>query len=418
MDKEERAAIRRVLDGDRDAYRVLMERYFVQVHRVAWRITGDCESDAEEVAQETFLRAYNKLPGFRLDATFSTWITRIAMNTALNLVERRNRDLTQSAQRIDDDPSLQLISPGTSPEKTLLDHETTWLREIAMNALTPMERTAFVMRHMEELPIAEIAAALHVQPQHCQTSRIPRSVQIASCTQLQHRTDDMNHLSEEELVAFHLGEDVDARKIHRHLEVCEACTVLSESITHTLRVFSAEPIPHADLEYNWKRVRANLSVLSPKPRNRWKTFLLLPTLGAACAALLIMLVLGIHQHRERIRFAFNRPGPLTVEPAAELNHLDAAERLLTQVNHTEGTLDDSTVAAAQSLTLQNTLYIQQARQRGDYVEAATLENLGRVLISIDHETEDHEATLRLRMEMNTDGLLLDLRILRQNDRNY
>jgi|HubBroStandDraft_6_1064221.scaffolds.fasta_scaffold617556_2 RNA polymerase sigma-70 factor (ECF subfamily) len=163
MDKEERAAIRRVLDGDRDAYRVLMERYFVQVHRVAWRITGD-ESDAQEVAQETFLRAYNKLPGFRLDATFSTWITRIAMNTALNLVERRNRDLTQSAQRIDDDPSLQLISPGTSPEKTLLDHETTWLREIAMNALTPMERTAFVMRHMEELPIAEIATALHVHP--------------------------------------------------------------------------------------------------------------------------------------------------------------------------------------------------------------------------------------------------------------
>ena len=163
MDKEEREAVRRVLAGDRDAFRVLVERYFAQVHRVAWRITGD-PFDAEEVAQETFLRAYNKLPGFRMDAAFSTWITRIAMNTALNLVERRNRDLTQTAQRIDDDPSLQLISPGTSPEKNLLDHETTWLREIAMNALTPMERTAFVMRHMEELPIAEIATALRVHP--------------------------------------------------------------------------------------------------------------------------------------------------------------------------------------------------------------------------------------------------------------
>jgi RNA polymerase sigma-70 factor, ECF subfamily len=163
MDKEERAAIRRVLDGDRDAYRVLMERYFVQIHRIAWRITSD-EADAEEVAQETFIRAYNKLPGFRMDATFSTWITRIAMNTALNLVERRNRDLTQLAQRIDDEPSLQLTSSGASPEKTLLDQETTWLRQIAMNALTPMERTAFTMRHMEELPIAEIATALRVHP--------------------------------------------------------------------------------------------------------------------------------------------------------------------------------------------------------------------------------------------------------------
>jgi hypothetical protein len=227
----------------------------------------------------------------------------------------------------------------------------------------------------------------------------------------------MNHLSEEELIDFHLGEDVDARKIHQHLDACETCTALSESITDTLRIFSAEPTPHADLEYNWRRVRSNLSVLSPKPQTRWKIFLF-PALGTACAALLLMLIFTMHQHHERARFAFNRPGPLTVEPAAELNHLDAAERLLTQVNHTTGPLDNSTLVTAQQLRLQNALYIQQARQRGDYAEAATLESLGRVLISIDHESEGHEATLRLRMEMNTDGLLLDIRILRQNDKQY
>jgi RNA polymerase sigma-70 factor, ECF subfamily len=163
MDKDERTVIRQVLSGDRDAYRVLMERYFAQVHRVAWRITGD-ESDAEEVAQETFLRAYNKLPSFRMDAAFSTWITRIAMNTALNQVERRLRDLTRNAQRIDDDPSLQIVSHTTSPEQDLLEHESQSLRITAMNSLTPMERTAFVMRHMEELPVAEIATALRVHP--------------------------------------------------------------------------------------------------------------------------------------------------------------------------------------------------------------------------------------------------------------
>ena len=232
----------------------------------------------------------------------------------------------------------------------------------------------------------------------------------------------MNHLSEEELVAFHLGEEADACNIHQHLEICGACTALSESITHTLRVFSAEPAPPVDLDHNWQRVRANLSVLPGKTKNRWKIFLF-PTLGTACAALLLILVFGIHvfgirQHHEPARFAFNHPGPLTTEPTAELNHLDAAERLLTQVNHTDGPLDDSTLAAAQTLRLQNALYVQQARQRGDYGEAATLENLGRVLISIDHENEGHEATLRLRMEMNTESLLLDIRILRQNDRNY
>lgn len=163
MDKEEKEAIRRVLSGDRDAYRVLMDRYFVQVHRVAWRITGDKE-DAEEAAQEAFLRAYNKLPGFRMDAAFSTWITRIAMNTALNLVERRSRDLSHSAHRIDNDPTLQIPGSTASPERALLDQESASLRHAAMATLTPMERTAFTMRHMEELPIAEIAVALHVQP--------------------------------------------------------------------------------------------------------------------------------------------------------------------------------------------------------------------------------------------------------------
>ena len=60
MDKAETEAIRNVLAGNRDAYRVLMDRYFCTVTRIAFRITGN-EADAEEAAQEAFLRAYNKL---------------------------------------------------------------------------------------------------------------------------------------------------------------------------------------------------------------------------------------------------------------------------------------------------------------------------------------------------------------------
>lgn len=165
MDRDEKDAIRRVLAGDRDAYRVLMERYFAQVHRVAWRITGD-EADAEEAAQEAFLRAYNKLAGFRMDAQFSTWITRIAMNTALNLVERRNRDLGRHAERIDGagDSTLQIAHDGATPERAVMDAETAQMRRAAMASLTAMERTAFTMRHMEDVPVAEIAHALNIQP--------------------------------------------------------------------------------------------------------------------------------------------------------------------------------------------------------------------------------------------------------------
>jgi RNA polymerase sigma-70 factor (ECF subfamily) len=166
MDKAETDAIREILGGNRDAYRVLMDRYFHSVVRVAFRITGN-EADAEEAAQEAFLRAYNKLPGFRQDSAFSTWIMRIAMNTAINLVERRNRDLSYYAPRIADEPSaaedtVRIADPQASPETLLLDQEAVSLRHAAMATLAPMERTAFTLRHMEELPIAEIAAALNI----------------------------------------------------------------------------------------------------------------------------------------------------------------------------------------------------------------------------------------------------------------
>ena len=166
MDKAETEAIRDVLAGDRDAYRVLMDRHFCSVTRVAFRITGN-EADAEEAAQEAFLRAYNKLPGFRQNSAFSTWIMRIAMNTAINLVERRKRDLSYHAPRIADEPStvdhtVRIADHKAGPEGSLLNREAVSLRQAAMAELTPMERTAFTLRHMEDVPMAEIAAALNI----------------------------------------------------------------------------------------------------------------------------------------------------------------------------------------------------------------------------------------------------------------
>jgi len=166
MEKEEEDAIRRVLAGDRDSYRVLMDRHFAAVYRVAYRITGD-EHDAEEAAQEAFLRGYNKLSTFRLDAQFATWMTRIAMNTSINFVERRTRDVGRHAQRVGDTNSavegtVAVANAAAGPDQILFDAESASLRERAMDSLTPMERTAFVLRHMEDQPMAEIAAALNV----------------------------------------------------------------------------------------------------------------------------------------------------------------------------------------------------------------------------------------------------------------
>jgi hypothetical protein len=232
----------------------------------------------------------------------------------------------------------------------------------------------------------------------------------------------MKHFSEEDLIAYQLHESSDERTISMHLESCSECADLSESIAETLRVFSADPVPQPDLEHNWQRLRGNLRVLTPeRPRGfelfRWHWAW--PVAGLATAALILLTVFGTHIHRidTRHTIAVNGHGPLTTEPTdpSIANHLDAAERLLTEVNNSSGPLDDATREQAHSLLLQNAIYVRNARDSGDLAEAAVLENFGRVLTTLDNEPPTSHSTWRLRLEMNTSGLLLDIRILRQND---
>ena len=163
MGNLEQDAIRRILAGDRDAFRVLMDRHLPTVLRMTYRVTGNAV-DAEEAAQEAFLLAYKKLPSFREQAAFGTWVYRIAMNCSLNLVERRSRDLGWDAVSIEPGSSTEnlAVSPRLTPEAALLNNEALRRRERAMLTLTPMERTAFILRHMEDQPIQVIADALGV----------------------------------------------------------------------------------------------------------------------------------------------------------------------------------------------------------------------------------------------------------------
>jgi hypothetical protein len=232
----------------------------------------------------------------------------------------------------------------------------------------------------------------------------------------------MKHFSEEELIAYQLHEGSDEVAISRHLESCSDCADLSESIAETLRVFSADPVPQPDLEQNWQRLRGNLRVLTAERRGfelfRWRWAW--PAIGFATAALILLTVFGMRIHRTsgtRHNIAVNGHGPLTTEPAdpAIANHLEAAERLLTEVNNSPGSLDDTTREQAHNLLLKNALYVRNARESGDLAEAAVLENFGRVLTTLDNEPPTPHSTWRLRLEMNTSGLLLDIRILQQND---
>ena len=233
----------------------------------------------------------------------------------------------------------------------------------------------------------------------------------------------MKHFSEDELIAYQLHEDRNEAAVRAHLEECSACADLSDSIAETLRVFSAETAPQPDLEMNWQRLRNDLIVLDvERPgrftwlRSRW----LLPSVGFAAAFALLISGVVIRLHREvvpRPNDSINGRGPLTTQPTdpAIADHLDAAERLLTEVNNASGSLDETTRNQAHDLLTKNAVFVHKARQGGDVAEAAVLENLGRVLTTVDNEPPTPHSTLRLRLEMNTGGLLLDIRILRQND---
>jgi len=91
MDKNDQAAIRAVLSGDKDAYEALVVGHSARLFRVAFRITGN-QADAEDVVQEAFLRGYRKLESFESRSDFGTWIYRIAVRCALNKIDRVRRD--------------------------------------------------------------------------------------------------------------------------------------------------------------------------------------------------------------------------------------------------------------------------------------------------------------------------------------
>lgn len=163
------AAVERTLAGEPDAFRLLVERHSRGVFRLAYRMTGNAH-DAEEIVQEAFLRAYQKLRQFESRANFGTWLYRIAANAALDQLRKRKSEEVRRerpGQSGDEEaPSrVELVADGRpAPDRMALSAELHRKMLAAMDELSPAERTAFVMRHLEGSGIEEIAAALRLRP--------------------------------------------------------------------------------------------------------------------------------------------------------------------------------------------------------------------------------------------------------------
>src|ERR1700747_1992223 len=116
-------AVERTLAGDRDAYRVLVERHSHNVFRLAYRMTGN-RHDAEEVVQEAFLRGYQKLGQFAARSNFGTWVCRIAANYAIDRIRQRQKeDSRREAPKAEDrdgmenDPLNLVKDEAPTPER-------------------------------------------------------------------------------------------------------------------------------------------------------------------------------------------------------------------------------------------------------------------------------------------------------------
>jgi RNA polymerase sigma-70 factor (ECF subfamily) len=160
MDATEAAAVlARARQGDSDAFGALVEKHSRSVFRLAFRMTGN-EQDAEDVVQESFLRAYRQLGRFESRANFGTWLYRIVANCSVDLMRskqaRHDQVRGDSLEEAADLPPADL--PG--PERMAQSAEIERRVQDALRQLSPLERAAFTLRHYEGRSIEEISATL------------------------------------------------------------------------------------------------------------------------------------------------------------------------------------------------------------------------------------------------------------------
>ncbi len=162
MEMTDVTVVSRARTGDPDAFRLLVERHSQPIFRVAYRMTGN-EHDADDVVQETFLRAYRQLDRFEERANFGTWVHRIAINCALDLLRARGRMDRYYGGDPEDAEMNGMIRSEPEQDRLLISAELREQVAAAMERLSGNERTAFVLRHFEGMPVEEIGKTLGIQ---------------------------------------------------------------------------------------------------------------------------------------------------------------------------------------------------------------------------------------------------------------
>jgi RNA polymerase sigma-70 factor (ECF subfamily) len=157
----------RITQGDRDAFAVVMRRHNRALYRAARAVLRN-DADAEDAVQDAWLQAYDAIGGWRGDAKLSTWLTRIAVNAALQRLRKRTR--TAEIIRMDGEVPMDVsgdhdgatpVAPDR-PDLAAMRGETRRLIEKAVDALPDAFRVVFMLRAVEEMSVEETASALGI----------------------------------------------------------------------------------------------------------------------------------------------------------------------------------------------------------------------------------------------------------------
>jgi RNA polymerase sigma-70 factor (ECF subfamily) len=152
--------VRRTLAGDQDAFTALVEKYKDPVYNVAYRMLGNA-TEAEDVAQEAFVRAYTQLHTYKDSHRFSTWLLSIASHLAIDQLRRR-RFLALPLENV---PFLEWIADlGAGPEQSAVQNETSDEMQQLLQGLPPKYRAVLVLRYWHDFSYEEIASVLHLTP--------------------------------------------------------------------------------------------------------------------------------------------------------------------------------------------------------------------------------------------------------------
>jgi RNA polymerase sigma-70 factor (ECF subfamily) len=170
LEPSDEVLVARAATGDDHAFEAIVRRYQARVFRLAGRLTS--ETDAPDVLQDTFLQVHKHLPKFKGEARFSTWLYRIATNACLmrrRAIARRPAEPLQAFLPAFDATGRHCGTPAqlsvVSRAEELIDRQVLAAKaRDGLARLPDMYREAFVLRDLEEMPVAEVAAVLGIEP--------------------------------------------------------------------------------------------------------------------------------------------------------------------------------------------------------------------------------------------------------------